>query len=92
VSANYNGVSIKLKAEDVYDKEEVVVVMEDVFKLLQSDENGLSPEEAQRRLELFGPNKLESEEQKPFLQVSRFLPHYLVISPWSDADARLCSS
>jgi hypothetical protein len=56
--------------------------MEDVFKLLQCDENGLSPEEAQRRLELFGPNKLESEEQNPFLQVSQFFlypsPHQSV--------------
>jgi H+-transporting ATPase len=32
-----------------------MIVMEDGFKLLQCDENGLSPEEAQRRLALFGP-------------------------------------
>ena len=81
----------------MYDKEKVdleTVVIDDVFKLLQCDENGLSPEEAQRRLELFGPNKLESEEQNPFLQVSWFslYPSPPSISPRFDADARLYSS
>lgn len=63
---------IELKAEDLYDKEKVdleTVVIDDVFKLLQCDENGLTPDEALRRLELFGPNRLESEEQNPILQV-----------------------
>ena len=63
---------IQLKAEDLYDKEKVdleTIVVDDVFKLLQCDENGLNDEEANRRLELFGPNKLESEEQNAFLQV-----------------------
>ena len=63
---------IQLKAEDLYDKEKVdleTIVVDDVFKLLQCDENGLTDEEATRRLELFGPNKLESEEQNAFLQV-----------------------
>ena len=57
----------------MYDKEKVdleTIVVEDVFKLLQCDDNGLADDEAKRRLELFGPNKLESEEQNPFLQVS----------------------
>lgn len=63
---------IQLKAEDLYDKEKVdleTIVVEDVFKLLQCDENGLTNDEAARRLELFGPNRLESEEQNAFLQV-----------------------
>ena len=62
---------IELKAEDLYDKEKVdleTIVIDDVFKLLQCDENGLSQEEAVRRIELFGPNKLEVEEQNAFLQ------------------------
>jgi H+-transporting ATPase len=65
-----------LKAEDLYDKEKVdleTIVIDDVFKLLQCDDQGLNAEEAQRRLELFGRNKLESEEQNPFLQVRLFL-------------------
>jgi len=43
--------------------------MPDVFTLLQCDNQGLSAQEAQRRLEIFGPNKLEQEEQNPILQV-----------------------
>ncbi|KAJ3489254.1 hypothetical protein NLI96_g2241 [Meripilus lineatus] len=67
---------IQLTAEDLYDKEKVdleTIVVDDVFKLLQCDENGLDSEEAKRRLELFGPNKLESEEQNPFLQFLSFM-------------------
>ncbi|KAI0676214.1 plasma membrane H+-transporting ATPase [Trametes maxima] len=67
---------IQLKAEDLYDKEKVdleTIVVDDVFKLLQCDENGLTDDEANRRLELFGPNKLESEEQNPFLQFLSFM-------------------
>lgn len=61
-----------MKAEDLYDKEKVdleTIVIDDVFKLLQCDENGLDTQEAERRIELFGPNKLEQEEQNAFLQV-----------------------
>ena len=70
---------IQLKAEDLYDKDKVdleTIVIDDVFQLLQCSEDGLTNEEAQRRLELFGPNKLESEEQNPILQV--FLPVLLL--------------
>jgi hypothetical protein len=71
VSASFISLKIELKAEDLYDKEKVdleTIVIDDVFKLLQCDDNGLNPEEALRRLELFGPNKLESEEQNAFFQ------------------------
>ena len=64
---------IQLKAEDLYDKEKVdleTIVIEDVFKLLQCDEAGLGDQEGARRLEIFGPNRLEHEEQNPFLQAS----------------------
>ena len=63
---------IELKAEDLYDKEKVdleTIVIDNVFKLLQCDDKGLDSEEATRRLSLFGPNKLKSEEQNAFLQV-----------------------
>ena len=59
----------------MYDKDKVdleTIVLEDVFKLLQCEEGGLTLAESQRRLEIFGPNKLESEEQNPFLQVYLF--------------------
>lgn len=74
--ANVDMDTIELKAEDLYDKEKVdleTIVIEDVFKLLQCDENGLSEDEAKRRLELFGPNKLESEEQNAILQFLSFM-------------------
>ncbi len=41
----------------------------DVFHLLQCTEEGLDSAEAERRLGLFGPNKLEDTKQNPFLQV-----------------------
>ena len=70
----------------MYDKEKVdleTIVIDDVFKLLECDEGGLTEEEALRRLELFGPNKLEVDEQNAFLQVfifaSRHLPQPLVL-------------
>ncbi|KDQ54399.1 hypothetical protein JAAARDRAFT_38563 [Jaapia argillacea MUCL 33604] len=74
--ANVDMSQIELKAEDLYDKEKVDlenIVIEDVFKLLQCDENGLDDQEATRRLEIFGPNKLESEEQNAFLQFLGFM-------------------
>jgi H+-transporting ATPase len=72
---NINISTIELKAEDLYDKEKVdleTIIIGDVFKLLQCDENGLTPDEVQHRLDLFGPNKLEQKVQNPFLQVPLF--------------------
>lgn len=74
--ANVDMSTIELKAEDLYDKEKVdleTIVIDDVFTLLQCSHEGLSQEEADRRLGLFGPNKLESEEQNPFLQFLSFM-------------------
>jgi H+-transporting ATPase len=68
--------TIELKAEDLYDKEKVdleTILIDDVFTLLQATPEGLDSAEAQRRLGLFGPNKLESEEQNPFLQFLGFM-------------------
>ncbi|KAE9392918.1 plasma-membrane proton-e [Gymnopus androsaceus JB14] len=74
--ANVDMSTIQLRAEDLYDKEKVdleTIVVDDVFKLLQCDDQGLSKEEADRRIEIFGPNKLESEEQNAFLQFLSFM-------------------
>ncbi|CAG8762251.1 12292_t:CDS:2, partial [Acaulospora colombiana] len=49
------------------------VELEDVFKLLQATEEGLTSDQATERLGIFGPNKLESEEQNPFLQFLSFM-------------------
>lgn len=43
--------------------------MEDVFKLLEANEEGLNSAEVERRLGLFGPNKLEAKDVNPILQV-----------------------
>lgn len=45
------------------------IVLDDVFQLLQCTDQGLTLEESHRRIELFGPNKLEQEDQNAFLQV-----------------------
>lgn len=74
--ANVNMDTIELKAEDLYDKEKVdleTIVIEDVFTLLQCNGEGLTQVEVDRRLELFGPNKLESEQQNAFLQFLSFM-------------------
>lgn len=68
--------TIELRVEDLYDKEKVdleTVIIDDVFKLLQCTDQGLEGEEARRRLEIFGPNKLESEESNAFLQFLSFM-------------------
>ncbi|KAH9806696.1 hypothetical protein DFH28DRAFT_1168688 [Melampsora americana] len=67
---------IQLKAEDLYDKDKVdleQVELDDVWTLLQCNEEGLTNEEALRRIEIFGPNKLESKETNAFLQFLGFM-------------------
>ncbi|THH06122.1 hypothetical protein EW145_g4304 [Phellinidium pouzarii] len=74
--ANVDMSQIELRAEDLYDKDKVdleTIVIDDVFKLLQCTETGLGDDEAKRRRDIFGPNKLESEEQNPFLQFLGFM-------------------
>ncbi|KAJ7130947.1 hypothetical protein C8R46DRAFT_1327780 [Mycena filopes] len=75
-SAKVDMSTIELKAEDLYDQEKVdlgTLDIGDVFKLLQCDNKGLSPDEVERRLGLFGPNRLEQEDQNPFLQFLSFM-------------------
>ncbi|TFY76240.1 hypothetical protein EWM64_g7776 [Hericium alpestre] len=75
-SVDMSLVHIELKAEDLYDKEKVnleTIVIGDVFKLLQCDEQGLTAAETTRCLEIFGPNQLESEVPNPFLQFLSFM-------------------
>ncbi|GAA5993451.1 hypothetical protein JCM10908_002196 [Rhodotorula pacifica] len=68
--------TIELKAEDLYDKDKVdleQVELEDVWTLLQCKEDGLTNAEADRRREIFGPNKLESKETSAILQFLSFM-------------------
>ena len=64
-----------MTAEDLYDKDKVdleTIGLEDVFQLLECTDEGLTEEEAHRRIDLFGPNKLEEKHVNPFLQVGHF--------------------
>ncbi|OAV98442.1 H+-transporting ATPase [Puccinia triticina 1-1 BBBD Race 1] len=68
--------TIQLTAEDLYDKDKVdleQVHLEDVWKLLQTTEEGLTASEVARRLEIFGPNKLESKEVNPLFLFLSFM-------------------
>ncbi|KAM0787145.1 hypothetical protein ACM66B_006396 [Microbotryomycetes sp. NB124-2] len=68
--------TIQLTAEDLYDKEKVdleQVVLDDVWTLLQCKEEGLTDDEAARRREIFGANKLEHKETSAILQFLSFM-------------------
>jgi len=68
--------TIQFTATDLYDKDKVDiehVVMEEVFQLLQCDENGLTDAEATNRIGIFGPNKLEEKHENAFLQFLSFM-------------------
>ncbi|TFK23021.1 hypothetical protein FA15DRAFT_595059 [Coprinopsis marcescibilis] len=67
---------IQLRDEDLYDKEIVdleTIAISDVLQVLQCDENGLSREEAKRRLRIFGPNQFRAATQNPVLQLLSFV-------------------
>ncbi|KAM0754842.1 plasma membrane ATPase [Meredithblackwellia eburnea MCA 4105] len=68
--------TIQLKAEDLYDKDKVdieQVELDDVWTLLQCKEEGLTSDEVRRRLDIFGPNKLEHKEVSALLQFLSFM-------------------
>lgn len=47
--------------------------MEEVFQQLISTREGLSSEEGTKRLEIFGPNKLEEKTESKFLKFLGFM-------------------
>ncbi|KAG0143399.1 hypothetical protein CROQUDRAFT_135004 [Cronartium quercuum f. sp. fusiforme G11] len=68
--------TIQLTVEDLYDKDKVdleQVHLQDIWKLLQTSEEGLSPSEIERRRAIFGPNKLESKDVNPLLLFLSFM-------------------
>lgn len=68
--------TIQFTAADLYDKDKVDIehiVMEEVLQLLQCDEGGLTDAEAQNRIGIFGPNKLEEKSENVFLQFLSFM-------------------
>jgi H+-transporting ATPase len=74
--ATISGNLTSLTVEELYDKEKYdLSTMEpgDIFQLLQSSTEGLTSDEAARRIEKFGPNKLETKEINPILQFLGFM-------------------
>ncbi|KAG0168157.1 plasma membrane H+-ATPase [Apophysomyces sp. BC1034] len=71
-----SGTLTSLTIEELYDKDKFdLSTMEpvDVLQLLQSTAEGLTSEEASRRIEKFGYNKLEQKEVNPILQFLGFM-------------------
>ena len=52
---------------------------EELFEALSSDNEGLSVEEARKRLEQYGPNALEERKESPLL---KFLGYFWGPIPW----------
>ncbi|CEG65528.1 Putative ATPase [Rhizopus microsporus] len=75
-TVNISGDLTTLTVEELYDKEKFdLSTMEpgDVFQLLQTSSNGLTSDEAARRIEKFGRNRIESKEVNPILQFLGFM-------------------
>ncbi|GAA5807596.1 hypothetical protein MFLAVUS_000961 [Mucor flavus] len=74
--ANISGNLTSLTVEELYDKDKFdLSTMEpgDIFELLQTSSDGLTSEEAARRVEKFGYNKLEVRDVNPLLQFLGFM-------------------
>ncbi|KAI7890895.1 uncharacterized protein EV154DRAFT_234891 [Mucor mucedo] len=74
--ANISGNLTSLTVEELYDKDKYdLSTMEpgDIFELLQTSSNGLTSDEAARRVEKFGMNKLEVKDINPLLQFLGFM-------------------
>ncbi|EIE87190.1 hypothetical protein G6F46_002924 [Rhizopus delemar] len=66
----------QLTVEDLYDKDKYdlsTMEQEDVMQILQTQPDGLTTEEVNRRIEKFGRNKLETKEINPILQFLGFM-------------------
>ena len=71
-----------MNAGQLYDKDKVdleTIDVEDVFQLLQCNDEGLTDDEAHRRIDLFGPNELEEKHVNPFLQVRHSPPLWTLL-------------
>ncbi|CAK9326525.1 unnamed protein product [Citrullus colocynthis] len=49
------------------------IPIEEVFEQLKCNRNGLSSEEGEKRLQIFGPNKLEEKKESKFLKFFGFM-------------------
>jgi hypothetical protein len=55
------------------------IPLEEVFENLRCNHGGLTFEQAQQRLQIFGPNKLEEEEVRVFWPLWSSLGKYFVL-------------
>ncbi|KAI8377136.1 hypothetical protein EDC96DRAFT_252901 [Choanephora cucurbitarum] len=65
-----------ITVEELYDKEKYdlsTMEQQDVMQLLQTQPEGLTTAEAEKRTEKFGRNKLETKEVNPFFQFLGFM-------------------
>ncbi|KAG2230370.1 hypothetical protein INT48_007665 [Thamnidium elegans] len=66
----------QIMVEDLYDKEKYdlsTMERQDVMQLLQTQPEGLTSEEVAKRVEKFGPNKLETKEVNPIKMFLGFM-------------------
>ncbi|PON79845.1 P-type ATPase [Parasponia andersonii] len=69
--ADNRGYSFEEIKNETVDLERIPV--QEVFEQLQCTKAGLSSEEGQKRLDVFGPNKLEEKEESKFLKFLGFM-------------------
>ncbi|KAK3188615.1 hypothetical protein Dsin_028176 [Dipteronia sinensis] len=68
---NKGGISLEEIKNETVDLERIPV--DEVFEQLKCTREGLSNEEGQKRLEIFGPNKLEEKKESKFLKFLGFM-------------------
>lgn len=76
--------TLTLCCDDLYDKEKVDIEtlhLDDVYRLLQSSSAGLTDQEAVRRTEIFGPNKLEENHRSAFMHFISFFINRKCLAP-----------
>ncbi|KAL5757222.1 hypothetical protein ACOSP7_021668 [Xanthoceras sorbifolium] len=69
--AEKGGISLEEIRNETVDLERIPV--DEVFEQLKCTREGLSNEEGQKRLEIFGPNKLEEKKESKFLKFLGFM-------------------
>ncbi|KAK2644725.1 hypothetical protein Ddye_019920 [Dipteronia dyeriana] len=68
---NKGGISLEEIKNETVDLERIPV--DEVFEQLKCTREGLTNEEGQKRLEIFGPNKLEEKKESKFLKFLGFM-------------------
>ena len=67
-----------MEAQQISSKKAGDASPEELFKALSSSKEGLSVDEARKRLEQYGPNALEEKKERPLL---KFLGYFWGLFP-----------